>query len=183
MKRPSPHYADIVPQMQRKFCILASVLILGVLAGVGITFGAEPRLPPLLRRDVEQIRSVLEENFRATTEENLPALMETISLSLPGRGQFQAESEKMFAETDVYLRVEGFEMIGYRPPYAVARVVQLTLPSDEEARGAGTAAQQVYRGSTALLPEWERAVYTQQFKKEGGKWRLHGILEQPAPLE
>ncbi len=137
-------------------------------------------LRPEIRREAEKMRKVLEENFRACNEENIKALMATQSPTMPGLAEFHRESLKMFAETDVYLSLNSFELIRYRPPFAVARVVQVTLPRDEKDREAGSVLQQEYRGNTALLPEWERAVYTQQFKKEGGKWRLHGILETPA---
>jgi hypothetical protein len=140
------------------------------------------KLPPALSREAEKMRKVLEENFRACNEEDIKALMATQSPTMPGLAEFHRESLKMFAETDVYLSLDSFELIGYRPPFAVARVVQVTLPRDEKDREAGSVLQQEYRGSTALLPEWERAVYTQQFKKEAGKWRLCGILETPREL-
>lgn len=160
----------------------ASISLL-VIAGVfrlDVACTAEPdSLRPEIRREAEKIRKVLEENFRACTEENIKALMATQSPTSPGLAKFYREALQMFAETDVYLRLDRFELIAYRPPLAVARVVQVTLPRDEKDREAGSELQQQYRGSTALLPEWERAVYTQQFKKEGGKWRLYGILERP----
>ena len=59
-------------------------------------------------------------------------------------------------------------------------MVLVTLPADEKDRDAVSGRQRAYRGGTALLPEWERCVYNQTFKKEGGKWRLYGILERPA---
>jgi hypothetical protein len=139
-----------------------------------------PKLPAAVQSEVEKIQKVLEENFRACNEENIRALMATISPTMPGLAEFHNESLKMFADTDVYLSLDSFELIGYRPPFAVARVVQVTLPRDEKDREAGSELQQRYRGNTALLPEWERAVYTQQFKKEGGKWRLYGIIEVPS---
>jgi hypothetical protein len=74
---------------------LVGFLAMTVLVGMAQGVGAEPRLPPHVRRDVEQIRQVLERNFQATSEENLSALMMTISPSLPGRAQFQAESKKL----------------------------------------------------------------------------------------
>jgi hypothetical protein len=39
--------------------------------------------------------------------------------------------------------------------------------------------QQAYRGNSALLPEWERCVYTQTFHKSNGKWRLFLITDGP----
>ncbi len=157
-----------------------AVLACAVFISSPTGYSAEPgSLRPEVRREAEKIRRVLEENFRACNEENIRALMATISPTMPGLAEFHNESLKMFGDTDVYLSLDSFELIGYRPPVAVARVVQVTLPRDEKDREAGSELQQRYRGNTALLPEWERAVYTQQFKKEGGKWRLYGILETP----
>jgi len=166
----------------RRALIAATAVVLATCDAASPPRAAERRdqsLPPAVQREADKMRAVLEDNFRACTEENIEALVSTNSPDLPGLAEFREESLKMFAETDVYLRLERFELVAYRPPFAVARVVQVTLPRDERAREAGSEFQQVYRGSTALLPEWERAVYTQQFKRTGGKWRLYGILARP----
>jgi hypothetical protein len=168
----------VVWQLYR-LAIVAFVLLTAALPIAG-SQAADPRatsLPPAVQREAEKMRTILEGNFRACTEETIDALMAATSPDLPGLAEFREESLKMFAETDVYLRIEHFELVTYRPPFAVARVVQITLPKDEKAREAGSEPQQAYRGSTALLSEWERAVYTQMFKRSGSKWRTHGILE------
>ena len=72
-------------------------------------------LRPEIRREAEKMRKVLEENFRACNEENIKALMATQSPTMPGLAEFHRESLKMFAETDVYLSLNSFELIRYRP--------------------------------------------------------------------
>ena len=143
----------------------------------------EPRkLPPAIQKEADKIRVVLQANFQACNEENLPALMDTLSRTMPGRQQFEAEAAQMFEDADVYLRLEDFQLTRFCPPFAAARVVQVTLPADEKDREAMSGRQRAYRGGTALLPEWERCVYTQTFHKSNGKWTLYLITDGPAPL-
>ena len=140
----------------------------------------EPQaLSPAIQKEADKIRGVLQANFQASNDENLPALMGTLAKSMPGQQQFEAEARQMFEDTDVYLRLEDFQLIQFRPPFAAARIVQVTLPADEKDREAVSGPQQAYRGNSALLPEWERCVYTQTFRKEKGKWKVHLITESP----
>jgi hypothetical protein len=125
------------------------------------------------------MRAILEENFRACTDENIDALMATISPAMPGLVEFRMEALGTFEDTDVYVRLDDFELIAYQPPFAVARVVQTTLPKDKKDRDVGSFEQQAYRSDTALLPQWEQVVYTMGFQKVRGKWLTTGIIERP----
>ncbi|MGB8853221.1 MAG: hypothetical protein WCC69_06620 [Pirellulales bacterium] len=134
------------------------------------------------QRQAEQhIRAALQANFQACNEENLEALMGTLSVAMDGREEFANEARTLFRDTDVYLRVADFELLEFRPPFASARVIQITLPANEKDRVSGDARQVFFRGNSALLPKWECVEYTQQFRKENGHWRLHLITTEPKP--
>jgi hypothetical protein len=151
-----------------------------VLLSASTTFAA----PPAGRageKDAEQIRAVLEANFQACNHENVEALMATCSREPPGTEEFANEARKLFQDTDVYLRLADFELLELRPPFASARVIQITLPADEKDRTSGDARQVFYRGNSALLPQWECVEYTQSFKKENGRWKLYAITTKPKP--
>lgn len=157
--------------------VMALLIVLG---GFLNAQADEPRtLPPAIQKEADKIRVVLQANFQACNEENLPALMETLSHTMPGQQQFEAEARQMFEDANVYLRLEDFKLIQFSPPFAAARVVQVTLPADEKDREAVSGPQQAYRGNSALLPEWERSVYTQTFHKSNGKWKVHLITDRP----
>jgi len=125
-----------------------------------------------------EIRAVLEQNFAATSGEDLPTLMGTLDRQLPRRDEFEQEARSVFADTDLYLRVQEFELIAVQGPWAKARVVQLTLPKDDP-EGLGTSNQKFYRRNSMLLPESELVEYTQTFHRSGGKWRLWLVTTQP----
>jgi sensor domain CHASE-containing protein len=163
------------PQLRR----IVTIVVLAVVGHASAQAAAPKKLPRAVQKEAERIREVLQANFQATNEENLPALMETIGHTMSGRQHFEAEAKKMFEDTDVYLRLEDFQLIEYRPLFAAVRVVQVTLPADEKDREAMSGRRRAYRGGTALLPEWERCVYTQTFHRENGKWKLHLITDRP----
>lgn len=125
------------------------------------------------------MRETLEENFRACSAEDIDALMATLSPALPGLQEFRTEALKTFEDTDIYYRLDDFELIGYQPPFAVARIVQTTLPRNEADREAGSGFEQAYRSNSALLPPWEQVVYTMAFHKIRGKWLTSEIIERP----
>ena len=129
-------------------------------------------------------RAVLEQNFQACTAENIEALMDTQARGLPKceMDNFRKAAEELFAETDVYLRLEEFEITQVQLPFAAARVVQLTQPGDETVRQNPDEAERFYRNHTMLLPQYERVEYVQTFKRENGKWRLWEIVTEPQPV-
>jgi hypothetical protein len=131
----------------------------------------------------DEIRAVLERNFQATTAEDLKGLMATLDSQLPKRDEFEQEARAVFADVDMYMRVKEFELLEVRGPWAAARVVQLTLPANENARESGTEQQVFYRQNSMLLPEYDLVEYTQMFHKSGGKWRLWLVTTQPQPAQ
>lgn len=155
-----------------------NMMILLIAFGAGLFVAACFGAPPTA--EMAKIRSVLEENFQATTNEDLPRLMATISSRAPDRDKFAKESQEVFNRTDVYVRLESFELVGWKPPFAAARVVQTTLPKDENDRQEGNVH---YATNSALLPEAETVEYTQVFLKERGKWKVHEITSAPRPVK
>lgn len=132
-------------------------------------------------KEAERLRAVIEANFQACNHEDVKALVGTLSKSLPRVSEFTKEAKDTFEQTDAYFRLADFEVLEVKPPYAVARVVQITLPKDEKDRTAGTNQQIFFRNKSGLLPQWECVEYLQTFKKEGGKWKVHLILSEPKP--
>ena len=125
--------------------------------------------------NAEKCRVVLEENFRACSEEDVDALNATIDCRAPSARTFLREAAEAFKDIDAYFRLEGFEVIGQRGDMLAARVVQKTLAKPED-HVNGTEQQIDYRRYvSALLPEYETVVYTQLFRRDGGKWRLWEI--------
>jgi len=149
--------------------ILLAALLFGVMLATVVNAA-----PPAT--EVTKVRAVLEENFQATTLEDLPRLMATISSQAPDRDLFAKESQDVFDRTDVYVRLDAFELTGWRPPYAAARVVQTTLPKEANDRQEGNV---YYANNSALLTEAETVEYTQVFLKERGKWKVHEITAAP----
>jgi hypothetical protein len=165
--------------MKNAHIVACVIVLLAMVADLG----SAPAAPPAsaIHKEAELIRSVLQANFQACNEENLDALMATCSREPDGTDEFAAEARKLFEQTDVYLRVADFELLELKPPYASARVIQITLPKDEKDRTSGDARQVFFRGNSALLPQWETCEYTQTFKKEQGKWKLYAITTKPKP--
>jgi len=155
-----------------------NLMILLVAIASGMFAAACFSAPPA--DEVADIRAVLEENFQATTVEDLPRLMATISSKAPDRDKFAKESQDVFNRTDVYVRLDDFQMVGWKPPFAAARVVQTTLPKEEDDRQEGNV---YYATNSALLPEAETVEYTQVFLKERGKWKVHAITSAPRTLK
>jgi hypothetical protein len=164
--------------------LLASLLALVVALAVPPAQPVASAAPPATKaveKESEQIRAVLEANFQACNQENLEALMDTLSGAMDGRQEFANEARTLFQDTDVYLRLADFELLELRPPFASARVIQITLPADEKDRTSGDAKQVFFRGNSALLPKWECVEYSQTFRKENGRWKLHLITTAPKP--
>jgi len=152
------------------------------LAVMSCVMAAPPgQLPRAAQKEAEQIREVLEANFQACNQEDVRALVGTMSKTMPGVPEFAREATDTFEQTDAYFRLADFELLELRPPYATARVIQITLPKDEKDRTTGTNRQIYYREHSGLLPPWECVEYLQRFKKEGGKWKVDLITTKPKP--
>lgn len=132
----------------------------------------------LLRADEgDNIRAAIEENFAAYNSEDVPRMMKSLSPTLPDREEFARQSDKLFKDTDSYIQLKDFEILEVRPPFATARVVQVTLPAKDTPEP--TADEAYYRENSKLLPSEEEVEYVQAFKKEGGKWRLWLVMTKP----
>jgi hypothetical protein len=137
-------------------------------------------------RAEEECRAVLEQNFHAITSESWKSFQKTLSQSAGTRAELQelkAEAEKMFSDTDVYMRLVDFKLIDLRPPMAEALVLQLTLPADEKDREP-VRHQRLgvnFKHHSALLPEFELVKYRQRFWYENGEWKVHQIVSRPLP--
>lgn len=140
------------------------------------------------QRVERECRAVLEQNFAACGAEDLKALRRTTSkyAGTPEQVQeFCEEAEKMFAETDVYMRLVDFQILRVQMPMAEAMVLQLTLPADEKDREPVLHARLGlnFRHHSALLPEYELVTYKQLFRYEGGKWKVHFVASVPRAAE
>jgi hypothetical protein len=140
---------------------------------------------PVGRAEAE-CRAVLEQNFHAITAESWKSFQKTLSQTVGTRAELQelkAEAEKMFSDTDVYMRLVDFKLIDLRPPMAEALVLQLTLPADEKDREP-VRHQRLgvnFKHHSALLPEFELVKYRQRFRYENGEWKVHQIVSRPIP--
>ena len=159
-------------------CVFVAILCGAFAASTG---HAAPPAAKAVAKEAEAIRIALEANFQACNHEDVKALVATLSKSMPGRLEFAQQAKETFDQTDAYFRLADFELLELRPPYAAARVIQITLPKDEKDRTTGTNEQIFYREHTGLLPPWECVEYIQQFKKEGGKWKVDLITTKPKP--
>lgn len=157
-------------------------LALGLmLSGLPATAAPPKALPRAVQKEADAMRAVLEANFQACNHEDVEGLLDTMATSMQGRPEFAKEATDTFEQTDAYFRLADFQLVEYRPPFATARVVQITLPKDEKDRTTGTNQQIYYRGLSALLPRWECVVYLQRFEKRAGQWKVHMIATEPQP--
>jgi hypothetical protein len=163
------------------------LLVLTLMSGLGVTsvwVVAQAITPPTrAQREAEEVRQGLLANFDACNREDLPDLMATISRQAPNRREFEQQAKALFESTDVYVGLAEFEILELRPPFASARVVQITLPADAEDRTKGNPREVFFRDRSGLLPKWEACEYTQTFRKENGKWKTHLITTEPRPVE
>ena len=177
--RPSIWSSHSRPRLASTLLLVGSVVsVLPALARPMPT-GQPGGLSRAAQRDAPAIREVLEANFQACNHENVDAVVATLSKTMPRVPEFAKEAKDTFEHTDAYFRLADFELLEYRPPYALARVVQITVPRDEKDRTTGTDQQIFYRGRSGLLPQWECVEYLQGFRREGGKWKVHLINSEP----
>jgi len=137
---------------------------------------------------VRAIRQVMEENLAACNEEDLPRLLKTMSQEMPNRELFIAETQKEWAATDTYARLEDIQMLKSsntpraitRLPYATVRVVQSTVQVGDR---KGDEPPSEWAKRMALTPGKAAVEYETLWKKEGGKWRLVAGLTEPTPVK
>jgi hypothetical protein len=129
---------------------------------------------PRHKNEMRAIRAVIEENFRASNNEDIDGVMDTMTPYTPNKENFRAELKEFFEETDVYTRLVDLtfvsaEMTSYGPA-ATVRVVQQTLSKLEEDRAIPYSD---FRSRSAMLPPWEVCEFEIVLHKVRGKWRAH----------
>lgn len=140
---------------------------------------------PVVKKATAGCLAVLEKNFQAINDEDIKALMATTSSQTADAetmAEFRAEAEQLFEDTDVYMRVDKFQLIALKFPYAVAYVQQLTMPKSEEDHYPSEQGKLNFRHHSGLLPEHQLVWYKQAFHFEKGKWKLHQVLTKPEPV-
>jgi hypothetical protein len=129
--------------------------------------------PDYVEAATAAIREVMEQNFRAHTAEDLKALMDTMTSNCPDRENFMKECQKMFDDTDVYIRLVDCKWItSWRDTkglWAAVDIKQWTVPKDEDVDYTE------YRQRSGLLPKWELCEYQLYARVENGRWKAHAI--------
>jgi hypothetical protein len=153
---------------------------------LAVLFAAGMASAPLLAEEPEvnenELRSLLQRNFDASNAENLEALMETIHSDAPGRKSFPREVADVFKHTDIYTRMDEFELkrVDFKGTYAEARVVQTTVPKNEKDRQSGNVH---FQTNSAMLPKHETVWYQMAFQREAnGEWKIYKMVWKPEPL-
>jgi hypothetical protein len=157
--------------------VLTVVVAFSVLTG----YAADPKIE-------EKCQAVLEQNFQAVVGEDWKALQKSMSVQTGTPAQiaeFKDECDKMWHETDVYMRLVDFKILRVQLPMAEGLVLQMTLPASEKDREP-VLHQRLgvnFRHYSALLPEYEMVVYKQLFRYEGGKWKVHQVSSVPVAAD
>ena len=138
---------------------------------------------PSREQEAAAIRAIMEANFQAINQKNVPRLLGTCSSESPDLDEFTQEARDLFEKTDVFVRLVDFELLTLGPLEATAKITQLTLPADEKDRTQGLPRQVFFKSRSALLPKWECCEYTQSFRNENGRWKLYLIEDEPKPVE
>lgn len=127
---------------------------------------------PRLKKEMQAIRAVIEENFRASNLEDVDAVMATMTPYTPNKEQFVEELKQFFDDTDVYARLIDVSFVSAEVtnvgPVATVRVVQQTLP-----QGDKDIPYSEFRSRSAMLPPWEVCEYEVVLHKIRGKWLAH----------
>ena len=172
-------------RLEARKIIAGFPLLALVLAAIPPARADDPN-SPTAQREAQKMRAILEENFQAVNDENLPKLLATTSrftVTPQQMNQFAAEAKQMFEDTDVYMRLVDFKLTKFQPPRAYAMVTQLTLPAEEQGTDAEHGGRKLGRteflNKSALLPEYELCTYKQRFNFEGGKWKVHRVVSEP----
>lgn len=130
--------------------------------------------------DVQEMRQVLEANFTASNNEDVKALLETCSVDMPRRDEFEKDCVELWKEKDIYYRLVEFEVLEIKGDYATARIVQITHTKD---RKSNTDRQRFIRNGTGLLSLKECVEYKIAFKKDNGIWKCYLTLTEPVEYE
>ena len=151
--------------------LLTLAVFLQVVVGLART-GVLAAEPPRLKKEMQAIRAVVEENFRASNLEDVDAVMATMTPYTPNRDRFIEELKQFFDATDVYARLVDVSFVSAEVtnygPIATVKVVQQTLP-----QGDAEIPYSEFRTRSAMLPPWEVCEYEVVLHKIRGKWLAH----------
>ncbi len=91
---------------------------------------------PRHKKEMRAIRAVIEENFRTSSNEDLPGCMATMTPHMPYREEFVAQLKQFLEATDVYIRLIDLQFVSAEMadhgPVAIVRVTQETLTKGDE---------------------------------------------------
>jgi hypothetical protein len=147
--------------------------------------------------EIAQLRGVIEENFRAQTEEDVRGVLATISNFAPAekRAELARELKACFEETDLQLKLVSFEIHNFTrpsagrkgpPPFASATVVQLTTHRAYSYADLGEYPAELstdYRHNSAMLPQTELVKYTVKLAHDGrAGWKAYKITSRVKPV-
>lgn len=176
MRRP-PACSHRLITLLRSACVACCLVTLLVAAGAR----AEDST-------TRQLRAVLEENMAASTNEDLPRLLKTMSEEMPNRELFIEQCRKEWAEHDIYYRLDEVKIVKqnkWRPPYIVATVRETQW--DKKRDGAEGRAEDVVPDDLANRMSLRTTHPTTEseylFKRENGKWKVVAGISDPRPIE
>lgn len=136
---------------------------------------------------IRELRALMEENLAACTNEDLPALMKTMSAEMPQRELFMEQCRKEWAECDIYHRLEDIKVVQqteWKPPYLVATVTEtqreVSPDGDNPERENGPDDVSNFMAIRTRHSVTECDVL---FKRERGKWKVVAGLTEPRPVE
>jgi len=147
--------------------------------------------------EIAQLRGVVEENFRAQTEEDTNGVLATISKHVPAdmRAELANELKECFDETDLQLKLVSFEIHNFTrpragrkgpPPFAEATVVQLTTKRAYSYSDLGEYPAELstyYRHNSAMLPQTELVKYMLKLAHDDrGGWKAYKIISDVKPV-
>jgi len=151
--------------------------------------------PDAIRQGIE---ANLQANLHACNQEDLPALLATMSVEMPQRELFIETIQQEWAVEDTYNRLVDVQVLKHsdaphantRFPYATVLVTQETLRSTPENQQAfqdcreGKCRNEDLANLFAISPKSGSKVrYQALFKKERGKWKGVANLTEPEPVE
>lgn len=144
--------------------------------------------------EIAALRSVVEDNFRAQTEEDLPGVLATLSRQVPAdvREEFARELKSCFEDTDLQLKLVSLEIFSYQHPArkgpaatAVIEVVQLTTQKTYSYADLGEYPADLsseYRHNSAILPKTELVKYSLKLIHDGrAGWKAYKIISDVRP--
>jgi hypothetical protein len=180
--------------MDKKFVLLVA-FILGCLVAAAAN-GAETA-----ESTENGIRSNMEENLAACTEENMPRLLGLMSKEMPNKKLFVETVELEWSVEDAYWRLDDVEVLEHSDaphascefPYATAMITQSrhSVPQRNNISRVFRSACEDGKCKTdsamaklmAVAHDAETVKFQALFKFEGGKWKLVANLTEPEPVE